>query len=396
MSGILTFLFSKRSANGVSKQSTINSPGENAGLFHIDLDSARDKSYLTHNLHPYPAKFIPQIPAAIMDEFAPPRAVVVDPFCGSGTVAVEAAIRGFTCHASDLNPIATLVTKAKVSILTQEEHDLLSSLLVRLRMRKVDIIHPIPEFKNRNHWFCQEMAQELNTIRNAIVTLPESGARDVATAVFSAIVVKCSRQESDTRWKAVEKDFYPGLAFQSFESKLLDSQRRLLEFKEKATGTTTVVESDARHMSHLVSASADLVVTSPPYLNSYDYYLYHKLRMFWLGFDHYAVQAIEIGSRNRHSDNAESADSYFEAMTSVFLELRRVLKPNAIAAFVVGDSIHRGNLIDMGAGYRTIAGASGFRLKTDFTYDQRRYTTAFTRGYKTAPKKTHVLIFEKV
>lgn len=363
--------------------------------FAIDLENVGDKNYLTHNLHPYPAKFIPQIPAAILDRYAAPQSKVLDPFCGSGTVAVEAALRGHTCWASDLNPIATLITRTKTARLTGTDSVLLNKLLIKLRKRNPTNLS-IPEFRNIWHWFTKEMALELNTILEAIDELPKSSAaHQLALAALSAIIVKCSKQESDTRWVAVDKDFPRGMAFQNFEAKLGDALKRLAAFNAIATGQVFVSDSDARSLCHLLEESIDIVITSPPYLNSFDYYLYHKLRMFWLGYDHHSVQEKEIGSRNKHCDNNAAVEDYFSAMGGSLGEIQRVMRPGSIAAIVIGDSVYKGALIDMGAQYRALAEDAGLRLEDSFTYDQRRYTSAFNKGFKTIPKKSHILIFSK-
>src|SRR4051794_37318243 len=67
-----------------------------------------------HNVHPYPAKFIPEIPAAAL-ELAPRDGQILDPFCGIGTTLIESVRRGRNAIGIDLNPIATMVAEAKLS-----------------------------------------------------------------------------------------------------------------------------------------------------------------------------------------------------------------------------------------------------------------------------------------
>ena len=70
-----------------------------------------------HSMHPYPAKFIPQIPRALIELFHPgDDSAVLDPFCGSGTTLVEAASYGLQGIGVDLNPLATLVARVKVFV----------------------------------------------------------------------------------------------------------------------------------------------------------------------------------------------------------------------------------------------------------------------------------------
>jgi hypothetical protein len=117
--------------------------------------------------------------------------------------------------------------------------------------------------------------------------------------------------------------------------------------------------------------------------------------MFWLGFDHSPVQDAEIGSRNRHCDKGEGIDTYTSQIATVMESVRRVLRRKGRFCIVVGDSILRGKFIDMGAIYRELGAKTGFALADYFGYNQRKYTTAFTRNLKTAPKRTHILCFEK-
>ena len=58
------------------------------------LDKYKDKTYLTHNFHSFPAKFVPQIPKIVIERFTKPKDLVLDPFCGSGTTLVEAKLAG--------------------------------------------------------------------------------------------------------------------------------------------------------------------------------------------------------------------------------------------------------------------------------------------------------------
>ena len=75
-------------------------------------------AYLTHGLHPYPAKFIPQIPNALIQELSSVGETVGDIFCGSGTTLLEALQLKRHAVGIDANPLATLITKAKTTPLS--------------------------------------------------------------------------------------------------------------------------------------------------------------------------------------------------------------------------------------------------------------------------------------
>lgn len=367
----------------------------------IDLDKVRDKNYLTHNFHPYPAKFIPHIPRALIEKYTMPGQLVVDPFCGSGTTLVEACLQGRPSIGTDLNPIACLVSEAKTTKLESSHVDELNQLLLDVNeglLNISDVVHSnladsIPNFKNRDHWFDNEVLLELGYVRKAIEQLVSPQSRTLALTAFSAVIVKVSRQESDTRWVAVDKNHPPGFALRAYAQKLTDMIPRSLEFSRLASSSATIMRCDATSLACVPNSVADIIVTSPPYMNSYDYYLYHKLRMFCLGYDHKIVQSAEIGSRNRHCDKSEDPNSYRNLMNSCLQSIKRILKPSSILAIVIGDSVYKGELVPMKAVYDELCRKTGFARLDSYQYDQRKYTASFIKGYKTVPKHSYVLVY---
>ena len=65
----------------------------NEELLMESVKNATETTYLTHNYHPFPAKFIPHIPQILIQQFSKPGDQVFDPFCGSGTTLVESLNR---------------------------------------------------------------------------------------------------------------------------------------------------------------------------------------------------------------------------------------------------------------------------------------------------------------
>lgn len=391
----ISFAFQTEPRKGVS------SPDE----IHFDLDSFKDKNYLTHNFHPYPAKFVPQIPRNVILALTDKSERILDIFCGSGTSLVEASISGRHSIGLDVHPLACLVSRVKTMPLSDQNIrqvlrilNQVESRLNHAKGRDSSIDNEplyIPDFLNREHWFKPGVLRELALLRAIIWKTPDGPVLDFLKVAFSAIIVKVSNQDSDTRWVAVDKDLPQGAAIRAFVLKVQNMLKRIKEFKELSTASATVYEHSVTERFPIPSRSIDLVVTSPPYLNSFDYYLYHKLRLFWLGFDHYPVQSKELGSRNKHCDKGEGIETYTAGIKAALAETLRVLKPGKFLCVVIGDSILKGKLIDMSYIYRSICEDAGFVFTRAFSYDQRKYTTSFTRNLKDVFKQSHIIFFRR-
>ena len=90
-----------------------------------------------------------------------------------------------------------------------------------------------------------------------------------------------------------------------------------------------------------------MVITSPPYPNAYEYWLYHKYRMYWLGFDPLAVKSREIGARAHFfKHNHHTKDDFARQMNQTFGLIRTVLTPGGYACFVIGRSRIHGRIVD--------------------------------------------------
>ena len=158
-------------------------------------------------LHPYPARFIPALPRQVLD-LLQPSGTVLDPFCGSGTTLLEARRRGLAAVGNDLNPIACLISRVR----TSEWHKGDAAIAARHASKLADAAlqwppeTPMPLIPRLDHWF-EPWAQ--GAMAGAVGYLSEIPREDpwhdrIALAI-SSCVVKISRQDSDTRYAAVEK-----------------------------------------------------------------------------------------------------------------------------------------------------------------------------------------------
>jgi site-specific DNA-methyltransferase (cytosine-N4-specific) len=155
------------------------------------------------SLHPYPAKFIPRIHEKIIEYLDIPKdTLIYDPFCGSGTSVIAAQAMGYETIGVDINPIATLVTKVAT---TPVPKTFLLSLNKLVDNYKKISITEIPLIPNLDHWFERDIQMEIEKIYQTINLESNDDIKSIFRLALSSILVKISKQESDTRYAAIEK-----------------------------------------------------------------------------------------------------------------------------------------------------------------------------------------------
>ena len=315
-----------------------------------------DTGFLGHDLHPYPAKFIPQIPGNLISRLSLRGELVLDPFGGSGTTALESVRLGRRAISVDANPLSALIGRAKTASVDHsaslELHGFqaaLTSELMKLPADPKALISAhaehIPNIPNREKWFADSAFGELGLIKARIAGLDTLVARDLALVALSRIVIKVSYQDSETRYKSVIRAVPIGETLRRFLKEFRVVMATVAD-SEAVTrhGISKFIFCDSRNLrsEDIADGSVDLVVTSPPYGNATDYHLYHRFRLLWLGFDPIELGHKEIGSHLKHQREGSGFDSYFKDLELAVCSVERVLRPGRYAAFVLGDSIYEG------------------------------------------------------
>lgn len=383
-----------------------------------------DTGYLTHDIHPYPAKFIPQIPAHLISKLSTPGELVLDPFGGSGTTATEAARLRRRAVSVDANPLAVVIGKAKAGRLSASNAQQLDALSAAVQSHAVAALtadapesptsrppsrasHWIPDIPNLTKWFSPCVAQELAIVRHLIDAQTNDFAQTVALTALSRIVVRVSNQDSETRYVAREKNLTPGLTFRAFLEALKNVRRKLQH-------SAPYMNEDATHFLHgdartdlnelIAPETANLIVSSPPYPNATDYHLYHRFRMFWLGFDPRALAPVEIGSHLKHQRENNGFDAYCDDMRKALNACYRALQPGRYAAFVVGNAVYKGASFATAEALRDIANDIGFRplgiierqihtIRRSFSHPARRARTEGILVLRKPDRKQFVRLF---
>lgn len=345
-----------------------------------------------HSFHSYPAKFIPEIPRSLIQTLPPSKdSLVFDPFCGCGTTLVEAQRAGYDSVGIDLNPIACLLSRTKTTFLSS---DFLSEAQRCVSKAKTNLRVLIPRIPNLSHWFSDDVSAALARLRVSIQTAPPD-LRQALEATFSSIVVRVSYQDSDTRYAAVAKSISGEQVFKAF----IQAARELANVSASSPPlmnrrVTVLNKSIFDVKPEDIPGSVGLVVTSPPYPNAYEYWLYHKYRMWWLGYDPLDVKSKEIGARAHFFTSRRETEDFHAQMTQVFSLLSKVMIKGAYCCFVIGDSKIQGRIVDNAKSLVSVAANFGFKLefRTERVINPHRKSFNLNHARQ---KHEHVLIWER-
>ena len=325
-----------------------------AGLRSIDWSFTNDDTgFLTHDLHPYPSKFIPQIPGHLIARLSLRGELVLDPFGGSGTTALEAIRIGRRAFSIDANAVGTLIGKVKTCNIDRSTATDLRAIRSALTTRFFDLPSPeklcsenqayIPEIPNIEKWFPVTSRAELAFIRSRIAIMESEKARDISSLALSRIVLAVSFQDSETRYSSKVRDIPQGETLKRFLLAIDDILRNVARTQPMLRyGVCNFVTADTLQLDKGLCKkdSVDLIVTSPPYGNANDYHLYHRFRLLWLGYDPRQLANREIGSHLRHQKESNGFDAYIGEMEQCLSGMYHVLKPGRYAVLVVGDAIY--------------------------------------------------------
>ncbi|MFI7837422.1 hypothetical protein [Pseudomonas asiatica] len=259
----------------------------------------------THQLHPYPAKLLPHIANFFVRASAVrgKSGIVLDPFCGSGTVALEASLAGLVPFVADANPFALLLTKVKTfPYCVNSLRARLQTIAAKSKRYRtaVDI-----EIINPCLWYKKEHKKKLDIIARAISEVDDVNERDFFRVAFSAVAKKVSYADPavsvPVRLKLKDSLSLEANKRVSDRLKWIESLNVVEEFARVCEqnvqrvaqansylsdrAKAVVVGNDARDLSGIAQGNVrpSLILTSPPYGSAQKYVRASSLSLNWLG-----------------------------------------------------------------------------------------------------------------
>ena len=334
------------------------------------FENVRSTEQWTHGYHRYPAKFLPDVVRKIIEEYAKGSNLIADLFAGCGTTLVEAKIHGISSVGVDINPVAKLITKVKTTPLAPDNLQQAYTALVNLfdKYNESDY-EDIKKHERIDYWFTPPQKAKIAFLYDTVFHLEvDDDTKDFFYVCISHILKNCSwwLQSGTKPQRDMEKE--PEDPFNEFKRHC----NKMIEWNEKFYNELSKIGylgipceiylGDARHTS-ITSESIDAIITSPPYVTSYESADIHQLTAYWMEYisDIHEFRKKFIGSSYSGNDSlivpnskqaqkivndlsenskhiARDVAQYFNDMQEVAKEMARVLAPNGHACIVIGNT----------------------------------------------------------
>lgn len=404
------------------------------------FDRVRSIEQWTHGYHRYPAKFLPNVVKKIIEDYALPKYPIGDPFAGCGTTLVEAKIHGFESHGVDINPVATLITKVKIKPIEPkflaEYYSLLTS---QISLFNDQIFYTIHKHDKIDYWFYPNEKYKIAFLHDLICEIDNKDIRDFFLVSLSHILKNCSKWLQSSTKPQIDKTKKPTDPFSSFRIHTQMMIRKNEEyynklFDEKKVNILCDIQlGDARN-TNWDSNSIGTIITSPPYVTSYEYADIHQLTGYWyeyfdnlhqfrekfigtsyscdsnLSVDTILGQKIINDLSKKSSKTAKNVAHYFNDMSKVAKEIHRVLRKNGKAFIVIGNTTVKGVHIQSAEVFWDLLKKAGFNankkniIKRNIPYklmptlrniDNGRFAKKTDPNTKSVYPNEYILVVEK-
>jgi len=293
--------------------------GEKEILFRneINLPSTTFASYGFYN---YPAKFIPHVPLYVLKKYAHPGMKIFDPFAGYGTVGIASKILGFDYELWDLNPL--LETLHAITTLDIREVEV-NKILTDMNSSDGEFI---PDWSRLNYWYNEEILNFLFKIWGYYHSLIDTYYK----ILLSVPLLKTSRyfsyddmqrqklsksKKSTKRIESLLKKNWKEIFYNKLENEIKSLLRGLKNYHNMSPKSVNYsIKAGIDTLNTNLEETKNILITSPPYLQSQEYMRQAKLDLYWMGYKERFVKRLsklEIPYRDINPINIQS-DTYFQ------------------------------------------------------------------------------------
>lgn len=387
-------------------------------IYEIIPDKSRIVSSTNRLFNKYPTRYISAVPRFAILKYSIKGDTVLDPFCGSGTTAIEALLNGRNALSIDIDPFARLLIKVKTTHYRNEDIIILDRIIEEMKKNAPDskMDYDAPDIPNIDKWFCTESVMGLSFLKHQIDILASDNEKvhDYLYIVLAAIIRNCSNADNVSPKPYISTRFpkEPGEPIPLFYKTETLYRAAIIDFSEVVEPfqcENILLESnDARVLSEDIFI--DLAVTSPPYINAYDYVRSLKFENMWLGLANegqlrerrksyvgteiiksfynefeYASESPTLKTIVEKIDKVDTKKArmvmtYFEDMAINMCAVHRSLITGGRYVLVVGDSKIRSQVVPTAKILEEIAEKNGYAFELSFKYVIRDRYLHLPRG----------------
>ncbi|WP_455254818.1 DNA methyltransferase [Ruminococcus sp.] len=252
------------------------------------------------NLFAWNGQFSPQFIETLLSYYAKDGFFVVDPFVGSGTVLSECARKGLRSYGIELNASAYYMAKTyEIANLSIEE--------------RTEIITAIDSL-------LKSIKNEQNIIPSILSYIKKFN--NVQRNILSTLIILMDVFNNEVSFELLNKKW---LNLQTIIQNIPFSVSRI-----------SVERGDSRHLG-IDDDCADMLITSPPYINVFNYHQKYRRSVEYLGYDVLSIAKSEFGSNRKNRGNRFlTVIQYCIDMALSIKEAIRVCKPKARMIYIVG------------------------------------------------------------
>lgn len=362
-----------------------------------------------HGIHAYPAKF-PAFIASKAIQLAYKSGIEVntvsDIFCGCGTVAIEAKLNGVNFWGCDINPVATLITKAKTGNYSISKLEELYNLIQDSYSNNRNVYNYEETNERIRYWFKQEQFYDLSKLKEAIMSIPKGKYRTCFECLFSSILKPTSKWLTKSIKPQIDPNKNIADVWRTFERQFRKFTKCVSDMPQTQSKIEIVTCSILTKRS---LPKVDLIITSPPYVTSYEYADLHQLSSLWLNFtDDYTLlrkgtmgsaynsetfnyDILELNETAREiilelKSNKKISKAKIKSIARYYIDMQKateqcykMLNPHGMALFVIGDTEYKGTQIHNSRQLVESLIKSGFR---EVTVSKRKIRNKILTPYR--------------
>lgn len=276
---------------------TNNSSNKVSILFRNTIPEIPSTTYGTFAIYKYPAKFIPQVIAYVLKNYAKLGMKVFDPFAGYGTVGLVSRIYGYNYELWDLNPMLSII------------HD--TAIMKPLKVNPWELVKAvrnskyefIPKWSNLSYWFPEEFipilskawgfAHSLTDETKYVLLIPLIKTTKYFSYADEKVHKLYKSRYSREKIKRLLKEDWEFLFYHMLEKEIAKLLKKVWEYNRLNPKQVEFrIRSGVDTLEAELEGSVNILITSPPYLQAQEYIRSTKLELFWLGYDEAYIKEL--------------------------------------------------------------------------------------------------------